>query len=308
MPEPHVNPWTRFEKAFKRSLLTPLTFLRYGSTRPRKAKLHGCDNWIHIDPGDPCAIKKVVHEPLRKKVSPNLVFWRDFNAHLRPGLVVDVGVNYGECLFGTNYHESSIIHGFEANPRLIFHLENSRADHPDADRITIHNFLVSDADAEDIPFFVNPKWSGSSSALQEITAREGNLEFKLPARRIDGVIPAEQAAGTTMLLKMDIEGFESPALRGITGLLEKAAGAVALIEFDIDYIRWAGQQPEDYLAWLRERFETYRLADGKRRRLLPVSSLDDVPPLHGTQRKHTDLALVLKGTRDDWLAPGWTCS
>jgi hypothetical protein len=83
---------------------------------------------------------------------------------------------------------------------------------------------------------------------------------------------------------------------------------VALIEFDIDYIRWAGEDPSGYLAWLRKRFDTFCLADARRRRLRPVATLDDVPALHGTERKHTDLALVLKGTRDDWLAPGWTCS
>jgi len=308
MSEIRISPWNRFEKAFKRSILTPLTFLRYGSTRPRRAKLHGSDNWIHIDPTDPCAIKKVVHEPLRGKVSPNLVFWREFNTHLKPGLVIDAGVNYGECLFGTNYDSSSTIHGFEANPRLIPHLENSRGDHPDGDRITIHNCLVSDTDAEEVPFYVNPAWSGSSSALSEITPREGNLEFKLPARRIDGVIPAGEAAATTILIKMDIEGFESPALRGLTGLLETAAGALALIEFDIDYIRWAGQDPADYLGWLQERFDTYQLVDAKRRRLKPVATLEDIPFLHGTDRKHTDLALVLKGSREDWLAPGWSCS
>lgn len=307
MSQPEVSPWKRLEKSVKQALVHPLTLLRYGSARPPKAKLHGCDNWIHIDPSDPCAIKKVVHEPLRKKVSPNLVFFREFNDHLKPGLVIDVGVNYGECLFGTNYDKGSTIHGFEANPRLHPFLEKSRAEHPNAEQITLHHCLVSDTDAEDIPFYVNPDWSGSSSALREVNPREDNLVVKLPARRIDGLIPPADADGATVLLKMDIEGFESPALRGLTGVLEKAAGLVGLIEFDIDYIRWAGQEPGDYLDWLRERFDTYRLADAKRRRLVPVASLDDIPFLHGTERKHTDLALVLKGTRDDWLAPAWSC-
>jgi FkbM family methyltransferase len=307
MSRPKASPWKRLEKSVKQALVHPLALLRYGSARPSRAKLRGCDNWIHIDPDDPCAIKKVVHEPLRGKTSPNLVFWRDFNAHLEPGLVIDVGVNYGECLFGTNYARHSRIHGFEANPRLHPFLEKSRAGHPDGGRITLHHCLVSDSDAEEVPFYVNPDWSGSSSALREVNPRDDNLVVKLPARRIDGLIPADHATGATVLLKMDIEGFESPALRGLTAVLEAAAGLVGLIEFDIDYIRWAGQDPADYLGWLRERFDTFRLVDAKRRLLRPVATLDDVPFLHGTRRKHTDLALVLRGTRDDWLAPGWSC-
>ena len=100
------------EKAFKQAYLAPLTFLRYGSTHPARAKLHGCDNWIYIDPNDPCALKKVVHEPLRGKVSTNLIFWRELVTHLQPHVAVDVGLNYGECLFGTNYPTSTRLFGF----------------------------------------------------------------------------------------------------------------------------------------------------------------------------------------------------
>ncbi|MBC8097330.1 MAG: hypothetical protein H7Y43_16110, partial [Akkermansiaceae bacterium] len=87
--------YPRLERAFKQAYLIPLTILRYGSARPKRARLHGSDNWIYIDPADTCAIKKVVHEPLRGKVSTNLIFWREMLAHLQPDLAVDVGLNYG---------------------------------------------------------------------------------------------------------------------------------------------------------------------------------------------------------------------
>lgn len=301
------SPTKRFEKAVKQAYLKPLTLLRYGTLKPSRARLHGSDHWIHIDPEDPCAIKKVVHEPLRGKVSDNLVFWRDFNRHLRPDLIVDVGLNYGECLFGTDYGESVRLFGFEANPRLIPHLEKSRAAHPAGERMTITHCLVADAPAEDIPFLVNPDWSGSSSAVRELNDRPEALEFKLPARTVDSVVPTELAEGATLLFKMDIEGYESRALKGFTDTVRRAARAVGFIEFDAQYIRWAGEDPDDYLAWLQERFETYRVVSIRERTLAPVDTLAELPRMHGDdERVHVDLVLVAKQTPKDWLAPGWT--
>ncbi|GAA5481733.1 FkbM family methyltransferase [Haloferula sargassicola] len=301
------SPYKRFEKAFKSAYLKPLTLLRYGTLKPTRARLHGSPHWIYIDAGDPCAIKKVVEEPLRGKVSDNLAFWRDFIAHLKPTLIVDVGLNYGECLFGADYPEDTRMFGFEANPRLIPHLEKSRDGHPAGERMTITHCLVSDAPADGVPFLVNPDWSGSSSAVKELNDRPEALEFRLPARPVDSVVPPEQADGATLLFKMDIEGYESRALKGFVGTFSKAARAVGFIEFDGQYIRWAGEDPDDYLNWLQQHFRTYRVVSAKHKKLAEVTCFADVPKLHGDpNRVHTDLVLVSHATPDGWLAPGWS--
>ena len=302
-----VSPYKRLEKAFKRAYLKPLTLIRYGTLKPDRAKLHGSSHWIYIDAGDPCAQKKVVEEPLRGKVSENLIFWRDFNRHLAPDLVVDVGLNYGECMFGTDYAGNAMLYGFEANPRLIPHLEKSKAGHPAGERMTITNCLVSDSPAEDIPFFVNPDWSGSSSAVKEMNDRPQSLEFKLPARTIDSVVPLDDARGKTLLFKMDIEGYESKALRGFVETLAAVGRSVGFIEFDAQYITWAGQSPMEYLGWLQQRFHTYRIASIKAKTLKKVDGFASLPKLHGDpNRVHTDLVLVGKQSPDGWLAPEWT--
>lgn len=293
------------EKAFKQAYLVPLSFLRYGSARPHRAKLHGSDNWIYIDANDPCAIKKVVHEPLRGKVSANLIFWREFNAHLQPELIVDVGLNYGECLFGTNYTPATKLWGFEANPRLMPHLEQSRQHHPDGARMTLTNCLVSDAPAEDVPFHVNPKWSGQSSAVREINAGGDALEFKLTARTIDSVIPASAATGRTVLFKMDIEGYESRAMAGFVATLKLAHQAIGFIEFTPKFMRWAGVAPEEFFARLTELFDIHCYASVKQRQLLRVNAYREFSAQHGGEFTGTDLLLTSKhATR--WLPPGWS--
>ena len=295
------------EKAVKRAYLKPLTMLRYGTLRPRRAKLCGSDHWIYIDPQDPCAIKKMVEEPLRGKVSDNLAFWRDFNRHLQPDLLVDVGLNYGECAYGTDYAANAVLHGFEANPRLIPYLEESRRHHPAADRITLHHCLVSDAAADDVPFLVNPDWSGSSSAVLPINDRPQSLEFKLPARTLDSFIPAESAFGKSLLFKMDIEGYEARALRGFVETLARVGRSVGIIEFNARFLVWAYDSPEEFLGWLRQRFHIYRLSDAKRRQLTEVGGFETLSNLRGDgPRVHTDLVLVGKQSAAGWLAPGWT--
>jgi FkbM family methyltransferase len=293
------------EQAFKQAYLVPFTFLRYGSTHPARAKLHGSDNWIYIDPQDPCAIKKVVHEPLRGKVSTNLVFWRELMTHLQPQVAVDVGLNYGECLFGTNYPTTTRLFGFEANPRLFPHLEQSRRQHPNGTQMTLTNCLVSDVPTEGVPFVVNPKWSGQSSALRQI-AGEGNLEYSLSARPADEVVLPALTPATTLLFKMDIEGYESRALRGFQQSLSRVSGAVGMIEFTSRFIRWAGDEPARYFDWLAERFQVYRFVNPKLRLIERVPSYAAIPCKHNDPEcADADLILVKPPEGRPWHPAHW---
>ncbi len=295
----------QFEKAFKQAYLVPLTLLRYGSIRPRRAKLHGSDNWIYIDPDDPCAIKKVVREPLRRKVSTNLIFWRELTARLQPQVAVDVGLNYGECLFGTDYPAHTRLFGFEANPRLMPHLEQSRQHHPNGAQMLITNCLVADTPGEAVPFVVNSQWSGQSSALRQV-AGEGNIEFKVPARTLDAIILPALKTETVLLFKMDIEGYESRALRGFQQTLARMSSVVGIIEFTSRFIRLAGDDPADYFNWLTERFRVYRFADVKKRQLVSVEKYAAIPIKHNDPEcADADLVLVNRAANEQWLPPHW---
>ena len=154
---------TYIEGALKSLLLAPATLARFGTLRPTRVRLDGYNNWIHIDPSDRRSIKKFVHDPIRRRISPPLKYWRDFLIKVQPAVAIDVGVNYGECLFGAKYGANTKVYGFEANPRLAPYLKLSRNDHPNADNITIIEGLVSDTMAEAIPFYADPSWSGTGS-------------------------------------------------------------------------------------------------------------------------------------------------
>jgi FkbM family methyltransferase len=293
-------------KNFKRIALAPLVLLRYGTLWPKKVRLVGCKHWVHIDPSDGRAVKKLIHDPLRGRISPPSNFWRAFNQHLQPTVAVDVGVNYGECLFSTRYASSTQVFGFEANPRLADLLEKSRMAHPDGRQITITHGLVSDSPGEDIPFFVNPSWSGGASAIASINAHHDILTYKISARSLDSVIPQQLVSGGCLLFKMDIEGYESRAFCGFEQTLEAAALAVGFIEFDTGYITAAGESPEVYFLRLAKRFDIYRLQGSQT--LLRVADFSTLPRSRVADgRVHTDLVLVTHGaSASQWLPIGWT--
>lgn len=296
------------ERAGKSLMLAPATLARYGTLKPDRVRLHGCSNWIHIDPNDRRAIKKFVHDPIRRRSSPPLVFWRDFLFKLKPDIAIDVGVNYGECLFGARYGDHTRVFGFEANPRLAPYLRASRSDHPDAPGISIIEGLVSDAIAEAVPFYADPTWSGTGSAVQSLNDGANVVTSEIPARMIDSVIPRELAQGATLLFKMDIEGYESRAFGGFRETLDVVKLAVGLIEYDTTYIREAGADPEVYFSALSERFDVHRLDGGQPGRLVKVRAFGDLPISRAEDRRvHTDLLLSTRGTpADSWLPGDWT--
>jgi FkbM family methyltransferase len=303
-----MNPGKKIERALKSLLLIPPTLLRYGTLRPTRAKLSDCDNWIHIDPDDRRAIKKFVHDPIRKRISPPLTFWRDFLTKLEPAVAMDVGVNYGECIFGARYPAHVRVYGFEANPRIAPYLRKSREAHPDADRITIVEGLVSDTMEDAVPFYANPTWSGTGSAVRSLNDDGQVITSSIPSRTIDSVIPREQVQGRTLLFKMDIEGYESKAFGGFQATLGAAKLVVGFIEFDTTYVREAGADPAAYYSSLAERFDIHRLIDGQSKQLVLVKRFEDLPVSRASDKRvHTDLLLSSRGADvADWLPKQWS--
>lgn len=302
-----MSPLKRLKKAASDTFFKTRLFVRYGSTRPNHAKLPGCEHPVYFDPDDPCAFKKILKASLRDRVSNNLVFWREFNAHLKPDLCIDVGLSYGECLFGTTYADFTRLHGFEANPRLIDYLEESRRHHPQGGQMTLHHCLVSDTEAEEQSFFINLDWSEMSSAVAATGRRHRREETRLPSRSIDAFIPPAEAAGKSVLFKLDIEGFEFPALRGLSRTLEQAANLVGLVEYDTLYTSRAGFDCAEFLDWLRDRFEVYVIDSLPRRRLTPLPGPGRDAAVSDPERSfHTDLVLIGKNNPGGWLPPSWS--
>ena len=150
---------------------------------------------------------------------PNLYLLRDIMRieFANQGTFVDIGANTGQhSLFMAQY--SRQVHSFEPWEPVLKRFRKMIARNR-IKNITIHPYGLGDQNAK-LPFFKPPDTNlGTGSfveGFQDGNSPEGTLEIK----RGDDVFDALQPL-PIVLIKMDIEGYEKPALIGIRRTLEK---------------------------------------------------------------------------------------
>lgn len=178
---------------------------------------------------------------------------------LRDGAVaLDIGANLGwySLLLGRRFPRARI-HAFEPEPRNLELLrENVRRN--GLGNVTVHAAAVADR-AGTMALYPYPEKNMGRHSLLPIHAA---TPIPVAAVRLDdwladaGIGPAE-----VDFVKIDVEGYEEPALRGAARLL--AAGPPILAEFAPKYIRRGGLEPRAYLDLLRGAgYAPFRFAGG----------------------------------------------
>ncbi len=301
----------KLERFAKYALYAPLVVIRHGSFRPSRVRIAATGAFIYFNVSDRRAVKKLIYDTARRRVSLPLRFWRDFLQKLQPDLALDVGTNYGECLFGVRYPEPTWILGCEANPGLMSFIRQSRESHPDQARIEVANVLVSDVDEASQYFHVNPSWSGTASIHKPSEAEAGQMRSHLlSTRRLDSLVTPEVCEGRVVLLKMDIEGSEPLAIRGFSKSLTAARLVVGFIEFDTSFMQRVGQDGATFFNYLKADFDLYYVSSVNPCTLRSISDFEALPISRAEDRRiHLDLVLVTKGVElATWLPVGWALS
>lgn len=103
---------------------------------------------------------------------------------------------------------------------------------------------------------------GSVPGLNETSA------VRAPALTLDGFLAAENAR--PVLVKLDVEGSETAALRGARGLLSGAEPPVLSVEYHETAAVGAGTHPREWMELLREAGYSFYLA-GRHGRLRPFA-------------------------------------
>jgi FkbM family methyltransferase len=215
-------------------------------------------------------------------------FWINAVNEYSPDLVIDVGVNYGECIFSTNYPTHSQIYGIEANRDLLKYIHQSREVHRNKVQIKIFNVFAADKE-EEKTFYVDKHWSGTSSAAYRPT-HDMIEQTTVRSVTIDSIVE-EDVTNKNMLFKVDVEGYEAFVLRGMTELIQKSASALGFIEFNSEYMEKSGVNLNDFLRFLQQHFSVYiyiknELVNGSQ------LTLSDLHKLFGSNYIHTDMILV----------------
>lgn len=146
------------------------------------------------------------------------------------GTFLDVGANYGLLSFGLEGRHGTAIdfHLFEPNPSLVKTIGRSRARYP-AMRCKLNAVAVSDK-VGTVSFAINEAQSGASHI-----AVEGEMGVEAPVITLDSYI-AENDLTSVALLKLDVEGFELPALRGASQSLANRRIKAVYFEYFEKYL------------------------------------------------------------------------
>jgi FkbM family methyltransferase len=217
-------------------------------------------------------------------------FWLNAVNEFKPDLVIDVGVNYGECIFSTTYPLDTKIFGIEANSQLLPYINRSKEAHPNRSQISIIHAIASDQDGEEKTFFIDKHWSGTSSAAY---IPSHNLIEKVPVKSItiDTLVSGCRPI-TTVLFKVDVEGYEALVLKGMTSLLKDSVSLLGFIEFNSEYIEKLGISVDDFLLFLQTYFTIYVYTENDHLVTAKQFNHKDLQRLFGTNYIHTDFILV----------------
>jgi FkbM family methyltransferase len=142
------------------------------------------------------------------------------------GVAVDVGANIGNhSLFFSSVFDT--VHAFEPNPKMVERLK-THAEMNAAKNLHIHAVGLSDRNAE---LFFEENLRGNAGNGRFVSRASG-VAISLPVRRGDDVLQ-ELGVSRVDFIKLDIEGHEEAALRGLERTIARHRPIVAF-EFHPD--------------------------------------------------------------------------
>jgi len=221
---------------------------------------------------------------------------------LRPGdTFIDIGGNIGMMtLLGSHaVGPTGRVHMFEPNPAAGARAQRT-LDENGITNVTLHPMGLSDAPAE-LTLSVVSKHSGlgTFAPVRSFEAKYVSVRHIARVVRGDDVLPPQLAGDVT--IKIDVEGFECRALRGLSATLAKYRPAVVGEVIEKHLIR-AGSSGQELLDLMAEHgYQGYRLSI---RRKLGRQRLSLIPITRAEQVNSNNVAWLYPGTvQSDRLGP-----
>jgi FkbM family methyltransferase len=282
----------RIEHFFKRFYLDGVIWRHYGTLSPEKIPLVQSERHVYVDPRDRDARKRIVADMARGRFRRNQRFWRRAVETIEPDVALDIGLNYGECLFSTLFPPPARAFGFEANSQLRPWVEKSLSDHPSRERMEVIFQLVGDGSDGEEEFFVDKQHSGQSTAGLDGRSfdRQRYEKVVVPKCSVDQVLQSRGVETRRLFFKIDVEGYEPQVLAGMERTLKGAEQYLGFIEFDGRLLVRAGEDVPGYWDRLTRAFAVFAFTHAEkwyRANDLSVSQLETLCGRHF----HTDLVL-----------------
>ncbi|MCM2563950.1 FkbM family methyltransferase [Lutimaribacter sp. EGI FJ00015] len=242
---------------------------------------------ISVDPSDRRVRKILLTRGVRGRSREQHFFFRMMD-EFDIDLFLDIGANYGECAMSAPLYCSTKIVGYEANSKLIPFLQKSSLYNDDIKNLEWRNLAVGNTPGENLSFFIDEDWSGKSSVVR---SSESELtKVKVLCTSIDHEMENLGGGNESLLIKLDIEGYEPAALDGAKQTLQGSKNIVILMEFDSEYIEAGGQNSEMFFNELKENFNVFELKNNAD--IITADSYHHLNRIHRGKKVHTDLVLT----------------
>ncbi len=202
----------------------------------------------------------------------NLV--QTFRSFVKPDSVVfDIGANFGfyGVTASTNNPQGST-HFFEANPELIPYIRKSLAINGLTGRSAVNNVAITSVSSGSSEIHVYQDYWGSAT-LHAIPEDRTYKSHTVPNTTIDGYC-TEHAIDRVDVVKMDIEGYEDHALRGMKKTIQNNPQLKLFLEFT------AASYPDaqKFYKEIRRQFDIIHIVHEGSGERSPVNSFDDLLP------------------------------
>lgn len=162
---------------------------------------------------------------------------------------VDVGANIGyyTTLFGKHLRDRGSVYAFEPSQRNFSLLErNAQINWIDKTNIVMERIAVSDADGQATLYQHNVK-PGNTSLIDPKSGQDEHQisSYVVPTRSLDSYFTGKQVF--VDVLKVDVEGYEFPVLRGAVETIKASKNIRLVIEWDPARWRRIGVSASDVI-------------------------------------------------------------
>lgn len=226
---------------------------------------------------------------------PNLkALWHQAITQIKPEVVLDIGANYGEFVFGERYPSAIKVLSVEANSALAPYLKKSHNKHPDRDKISILTALAAGRSDQEVEFFVDQRSSGRSTAVKRTDTVSVPTRIRTVA--IDDLLSDVALEHMKVVFKIDVEGFEPNVFSGMGELIDRSRFVLGILEFNPKLIRLSGVEPENFLRDLHSRLQIIALPHHRPYYILREGNLGEIARNEGCQDFEIDLLVCTRTT------------
>ncbi len=252
-------------------------------------------------------INRIPSKPVRKKRN-GVIFEFDFNydpeikamyngsyevetvkaikKFLRKGdTFIDVGANIGymSAIALSVVEKTGQVHSFEPVPKYAHHLRNLAVNNPEYSLI-VNETALSDEPGEAVISVSDVQNIGWNTIVSDLMSDDATGErLTVPTRRLDEYIKNNQLQNIS-LIKIDVEGYEFPVLRGLSDFFENNSKLPIIIcEITYDAYPLLGITPQEFVEFMKKYdYHAYSIANTNRK--IDITGLSD--PIVNVVFKH----------------------